>query len=137
MMSVTGRPEIRHLCGASINDNATGMFTVIGALGRCGGGIHRQGLHRRYLAVRDRGAWVEGQVNNHVATCEVRSGHGTGGPVIVPYQLFDCADRPNCLAPARPLRARARRCSAIRLATDERYARRAAGGCATRPRCCR
>ncbi len=100
MMSVTGRPEDPPtFCGASINDKATGMFTVIGALAA---------LRRRDItgqgAVVDTSLfetavhWVEGQVNNHLATGDVPKRHGTGGAVIVPYQVFDTADRPLCLA---------------------------------------
>jgi len=100
MMSVTGRPEDPPtFCGASINDKATGMFTVIGALAalrqrdRTGRGcivdtsLFETAVH-----------WVEGQVNNHLATGEVPKRHGTGGAVIVPYQVFETADRPLCLA---------------------------------------
>jgi len=100
MMSVTGRPEDPPtFCGASINDKATGMFCVIGALAalrrrdRTGKGcivdtsLFETAVH-----------WVEGQVNNHLATGEVPKRHGTGGAVIVPYQVFETADRPLCLA---------------------------------------
>jgi crotonobetainyl-CoA:carnitine CoA-transferase CaiB-like acyl-CoA transferase len=100
MMSVTGRPEDPPtFCGASINDKATGMFTVIGALAALRrrdltgqGGVVDTSLFE--TAVH----WVEGQVNNHLATGEVPKRHGTGGAVIVPYQVFETADRPLCLA---------------------------------------
>jgi crotonobetainyl-CoA:carnitine CoA-transferase CaiB-like acyl-CoA transferase len=100
MMSVTGRPEDPPtFCGASINDKATGMFCTIGALAalrqrdRTGRGcivdtsLFETAVH-----------WVEGQVNNHLATGVVPQRHGTGGAVIVPYQVFETADRPICLA---------------------------------------
>ena len=100
MMSVTGRPEDPPtFCGASINDKATGMFCVIGALAalrqrdRTGQGclvdtsLFESAVH-----------WVEGHVNNHVASGDIPKRHGTGGAVIVPYQVFDTADRPLCLA---------------------------------------
>ncbi len=100
MMSVTGRPDDPPtFCGASINDKATGMFTVIGALAalrqrdRTGRGclvdtsLFETAVH-----------WVEGQVNNHLATGDVPKRHGTGAAVIVPYQVFETADRPFCLA---------------------------------------
>jgi len=100
MMSVTGRPEDPPtFCGASINDKATGMFCVIGALAalrqrdRTGKGslvdtsLFETAVH-----------WVEGHVNNHVASGDIPKRHGTGGAVIVPYQVFDTADRPLCLA---------------------------------------
>jgi len=101
MMSVTGRPEDPPtFCGASINDKATGMFCTIGALAA--------------LRLRDKTGkgclvdtslfdsavhWVEGQVNGYLANGTVSQRHGTGSPVIVPYQTFDTADHPICLAP--------------------------------------
>ncbi len=101
MMSVTGRPEDPPtFCGASINDKATGMFCTIGALAA--------------LRLRDKTGkgclvdtslfdsavhWVEGQVNGYLANGTVSKRHGTGSPVIVPYQTFDTADHPICLAP--------------------------------------
>lgn len=100
MMSVTGRPEDPPtFCGASINDKATGMFTVIGALAA----LRRRDLTGQGCIVdtslfESAVHWVEGQVNNHLATGEVPKRHGTGGAVIVPYQVFDTADRPLCLA---------------------------------------
>jgi crotonobetainyl-CoA:carnitine CoA-transferase CaiB-like acyl-CoA transferase len=101
MMSVTGRPQDPPtFCGASINDKATGMFCTIGALAA--------------LRMRDQTGkgclvdtslfdsavhWVEGQVNGYVANGSISQRHGTGSPVIVPYQTFDTADHPICLAP--------------------------------------
>jgi len=101
MMSVTGRPEDPPtFCGASINDKATGMFCTIGALAA--------------LRMRDKTGkgclvdtslfdsavhWVEGSVNNYIANGTVSKRHGTGSPVIVPYQTFDTSDHPICLAP--------------------------------------
>jgi crotonobetainyl-CoA:carnitine CoA-transferase CaiB-like acyl-CoA transferase len=127
MMSVTGRPEDPPtFCGASINDKATGMFTVIGALGALRrreitgrGGVVDTSLFE--TAVH----WVEGQVNNHMATGDVPKRHGTGGAVIVPYQVFDCADRPMCLAAGNDrLWARcARVLGYSEWATDERFAK--------------
>ena len=131
MMSVTGRAEDPPtFCGASINDKATGMFCTIGALAA--------------LRMRDRTGkgclvdtslfdsavhWVEGQVNNYLASGAIPQRHGTGGAVIVPYQTFDCADgKPLCLAPGND-RLWAR-CATVlgkpEWATDPRYARSAA-----------
>ncbi len=101
MMSVTGRPEDPPtFCGASINDKATGMFCTIGALAA--------------LRMRDKTGkgclvdtslfdsavhWVEGGLNSYLASGNIPKRHGTGGNVIVPYQLFQCADDlPVCLA---------------------------------------
>jgi len=127
MMSVTGRPDDPPtFCGASINDKATGMFTVIGALAalrqrdRTGHGclvdtsLFETAVH-----------WVEGQVNNHLATGDVPKRHGTGAAVIVPYQVFETADRPLCLAAGND-RLWAR-CAAVlghpEWSTDTRFAR--------------
>jgi crotonobetainyl-CoA:carnitine CoA-transferase CaiB-like acyl-CoA transferase len=67
-------------------------------------------------------------VNNYIASGEVSKRHGTGGAVIVPYQTFDTADRPLCLAPGND-RLWAR-CAAVlghpEWATDPRYAKSAA-----------
>ena len=100
MMSLTGRPEDPPtFCGASINDKATGMFCVVGALAalrqrdRTGRGclvdisLFETAVH-----------WVEGPLNAYLADGQVPKRHGTGGAVIVPYQVFDTADRPLCLA---------------------------------------
>jgi crotonobetainyl-CoA:carnitine CoA-transferase CaiB-like acyl-CoA transferase len=127
MMSVTGRPEDPPtFCGASINDKATGMFTVIGALGALRrrditgrGGLVDTSLFE--TAVH----WVEGQVNNHLRTGEVPRRHGTGAAVIVPYQVFETADRPLCLAAGND-RLWARCASVLGHAewgTDPRFAR--------------
>lgn len=100
MMSVTGRPtDPPTFCGASINDKATGMFTVIGALGA----LRRRDLTGKGSVVdaslfETAVHWVEGQVNIHLATGDVPTRHGAGAAVIVPYQVFETADRPMCLA---------------------------------------
>ncbi|TAJ95444.1 MAG: CoA transferase [Reyranella sp.] len=129
MMSVTGRPEDPPtFCGASINDKATGMFCTIGALAA--------------LRLRDKTGkgclvdtslfdsavhWVEGQVNSYIANGTVSQRHGTGSPVIVPYQTFDTADHPICLAPGND-RLWAR-CAKVlghdEWATDPKFARSA------------
>ena len=131
MMSVTGRAEDPPtFAGASINDKATGMFCTIGALAA--------------LRMRDKTGkgclvdtslfdsavhWVEGQVNNYIASGAVPQRHGTGGAVIVPYQTFDTADgKPLCLAPGND-RLWARCAQALghpEWATDPKYAKSAA-----------
>ncbi len=129
MMSITGRPEDPPtFCGASINDKATGMFCTIGALAA--------------LRMRDKTGkgclvdtslfdsavhWVEGQVNSYIADGKISQRHGTGSPVIVPYQTFDTADHPLCLAPGND-RLWAR-CAAVlgrpEWATDPKFAKSA------------
>jgi crotonobetainyl-CoA:carnitine CoA-transferase CaiB-like acyl-CoA transferase len=100
MMSLTGRAEDPPtFCGASINDKATGMFCVIGALAAL---RHRdrtgQGCVVDTSLFETAVHWVEGPLNGYLATGKVPQRHGTGGAVIVPYQVFDTADRPICLA---------------------------------------
>ena len=130
MMTLTGRPDDPPtFCGASINDKATGMFCAIGALAA--------------LRLRDRTGrgclvdtslfdtavhWVEGPLNGYLANGVVPRRHGTGAAVIVPYQLFETADRPLCLAAGND-RLWAR-CAAVlghpEWAEDPRFAKSAA-----------
>jgi crotonobetainyl-CoA:carnitine CoA-transferase CaiB-like acyl-CoA transferase len=100
MMSVTGRPQDPPtFCGASINDKATGMFCTIGALAAL---RQRDRTGRGCLVdtslLETAVHWVEGQVNGYLAGGPVPQRHGTGAAVIVPYQVFETADRPICLA---------------------------------------
>ena len=100
MLSVTGQPDgPPTFCGASINDKATGLFVTVGALAalrwrdRTGKGCLVDSSLFETAAF-----WVEGQINNYLSTGEVAKRHGTGAAVIVPYQTFETADRPLCLA---------------------------------------
>ena len=100
MMSVTGQPDgPPTFCGASINDKATGLFITIGALAALRWREHTgHGCLVDASLFETAAFWVEGQINNHLATGEVPKRHGTGAAVIVPYQVFETADRPLCLA---------------------------------------
>jgi crotonobetainyl-CoA:carnitine CoA-transferase CaiB-like acyl-CoA transferase len=127
MMSMTGRPDDPPtFCGASINDKATGLFCVIGALAAL---RQRDRTGRGCLVdtslFETSVFWVEGQVNQHLATGDVPKRHGTGAAVIVPYQVFETADRPICLAAGND-RLWAR-CAKVLghpdWATDERFAK--------------
>ncbi|NOG70881.1 CaiB/BaiF CoA-transferase family protein [Roseicella sp. DB1501] len=127
MMSMTGRPEDPPtFCGASINDKATGLFCTIGALAAL---RQRDRTGRGCLVdtslFETAVFWVEGQVNQHLATGDVPKRHGTGAAVIVPYQVFETADRPVCLAAGNDrLWARcARVLGHPEWAEDERFAR--------------
>src|SRR3712207_1627969 len=100
MMSMTGgREDPPTFCGASINDKATGLFCTIGALAAL---RQRDRTGRGCLVdtslFETAVFWVEGQINQNLATGEVPRRHGTGAAVIVPYQVFETADRPMCLA---------------------------------------
>jgi crotonobetainyl-CoA:carnitine CoA-transferase CaiB-like acyl-CoA transferase len=100
MMSVTGKPDgPPNFCGASINDKATGLFTVIGALAALRRrDITGQGCIIDASLFETAAFWVEGQINQYLATGQVAQRHGTGAAVIVPYQVFETADEPLVLA---------------------------------------
>lgn len=100
IMSITGMPGNEPTFnGASINDKATGMFCVIGALAA---------LRKRDLtgegSVVDTSLfesavhWVEAPLNAYFATGNVPGRHGTGSLFIVPYQVFQASDLPLVIA---------------------------------------
>jgi crotonobetainyl-CoA:carnitine CoA-transferase CaiB-like acyl-CoA transferase len=100
MMSVTGQPDgPPTFCGASINDKATGLFCVIGALAAL---RHRdltgQGCLVDTSLLETAAFWVEGQVNSYLADGVVPQRHGTAASVITPYQAFAASDAPFVLA---------------------------------------
>ena len=100
VMTMTGRPEDPPtFCAPAINDAATGMWCVIGALAA---------LQQRHVTgkgcVIDTSlfetavSWVSGALNNYHITGEIPSRHGTASSLLVPYQTFETADRPICIA---------------------------------------
>ena len=100
VMTMTGRPEDPPtFCAPAINDAATGMWCVIGALAA---------LQQRHVTgkgcVIDTSlfetavSWVSGALNNYHITGEVPTRHGTASSLLVPYQTFETADRPICIA---------------------------------------
>ncbi|MDB5415402.1 MAG: L-carnitine dehydratase/bile acid-inducible protein [Rubritepida sp.] len=126
MLSVTGQADgPPTFCGASINDKATGLFITIGALAalrwrdRTG-----QGCLVDSSLFEAAAFWVEGPINNYLATGDLPKRHGTGAAVIVPYQTFETSDRPLCLAAGNDrLWARAAKVLGHPdWATDERFA---------------
>jgi len=42
--------------------------------------------------------WVGGALTNHLLTGDLPRRHGTAAAILVPYQVFDSADRPLCIA---------------------------------------
>ncbi len=100
MMSMTGRPdEEPNFCGASINDKATGMFCLIGALGALRQrDLTGQGSIVDTSLFESAVHWVEGPLNTYLATGDLPTRHGTGGSIIVPYQVFHAADLPLVIA---------------------------------------
>ena len=100
VMTMTGRPEDPPtFCAPAINDVATGLWCVIGALAAL---QQRQATGKGCVidtslfetAVN----WVSGALNQHQITGAVPVRHGTGSSILVPYQTFDTADRPICIA---------------------------------------
>ena len=100
MMTLTGRPDDPPtFAGAAINDKATGMWCVIGALAalqqrhRTGAGcVIDTSLFESAVA------WVEGAMNAYHVTGRVPQRHGTASNLLTPYQTFPTADRPICIA---------------------------------------
>ncbi len=100
VMTMTGRPEDPPtFCAPAINDKATGMWCVIGALAalqqrqRTGQGcVIDTSLFEASVA------WVEGAVNGYKHTGNIPERHGTGSNLLVPYQTFETTDKPICIA---------------------------------------
>jgi formyl-CoA transferase len=96
VMTLTGRPEDPPtFCAPAINDKAAGQWCVIGALAA---------LQQRHATgkgcVIDTSlfesavGWVESQLNQYAVTGRVPQRHGTASAILVPYQVFETADRP-------------------------------------------
>lgn len=100
MMMVTGRErDPPTFAGAAINDKTTGMWCVIGALA----GLQQRNRTGRGCLVdtslfESAVALVEGQLNSYRVTGKTSPRHGTGSNLLVPYQTFETADRPICIA---------------------------------------
>jgi crotonobetainyl-CoA:carnitine CoA-transferase CaiB-like acyl-CoA transferase len=100
VMTMTGRPDDPPtFCAPAINDKATGMWCAIGALAalqqrqRTGKGcVIDTSLFESAVA------WVEGPLNNFLLTGQTPKRHGTGSAILTPYQTFETADRPLCIA---------------------------------------
>ena len=100
MLSLTGGPDDPPTCcGAAINHTAPAMWCVIGA-----GAALRQRDATGQGCVVDTSlfessvSWVETPMNGYLATGKVPARHGTGSANLVPYQTFETADRPICVA---------------------------------------
>jgi formyl-CoA transferase len=100
VVTLTGRPEDPPtFCAPAINDTATGMWCVIGALAalrqrdRTGAGcVVDASLFESAVA------WVQGPLNNYNVTGVVPKRHGAASATLAPYQIFETADRPICIA---------------------------------------
>ena len=100
MLSVTGGPDDPPtFAGAAINDKATAMWCVIGALAA----LRQRDATGRGCVIdtslfESAVAWVETPLNGYLASGRMPARHGTGSANLVPYQTFDTADRPICVA---------------------------------------
>lgn len=100
VLTLTGRPDDPPtFCAPAINDKATEMWCVIGALAalqqrdRTGKGcVIDTSLFESAVT------WVAGQLNHYRASGQVPQRHSTGSAIIAPYQVFETADRPMCIA---------------------------------------
>jgi len=100
VMSMTGRPEDPPtFCAPAINDKATGMWCAIGALAalqqRASTG---KGCVIDTSLFESAVAWVEGPLNTFMLNGQMPKRHGTGSAILAPYQTFETADRPICIA---------------------------------------
>ncbi len=100
VMTLTGRPQDPPtFCAPAINDAATGMWCVIGALAA---------LQQRHATGRGcvidtslfetAASWVSGALNNYHLTGNIPVRHGTASAILAPYQVFDTSDLPICIA---------------------------------------
>ena len=100
VMTLTGRPDDPPtFCAPAINDKATGMWCVIGALAA----LQQRQRTGKGCAIdtslfESAVAWVEGPMNTYCLTGQTPKRHGTGSAILAPYQTFETADRPICIA---------------------------------------
>lgn len=83
----------------AINDAGTGMWCVIGALAA---------LQQRHVTGKGcvvdtslfetAAGWVSGGLHSYLVTGQVPKRHGVASAVLTPYQTFETADRPICIA---------------------------------------
>lgn len=100
VVTLTGRPDDPPtFCAPAINDTATGMWCVIGALAalkqRDSTGL---GCVVDASLFESAVAWVQGPLNAYNATGKEPSRHGAASATLAPYQIFETADRPVCIA---------------------------------------
>ncbi len=100
VMTLTGRPEDPPtFCAPAINDAASGMWSVIGVLAalqerhRTGKGcVINTSLFESAVS------WVGGALNGYHLNGNVPERFGGASATLVPYQTFDTADHPICIA---------------------------------------
>ncbi len=100
VMTLTGRPDDPPtFCAPAINDKATAMWCVIGTLAalqqreRTGEGVT---IDTSLLETAV--GWVQGSINNYNVTGNLPKRSGAASFTLTPYQTFDTADSPICIA---------------------------------------
>ncbi|MGY9055612.1 MAG: CaiB/BaiF CoA transferase family protein [Alphaproteobacteria bacterium] len=100
VMTLTGRADDPPtFCAPAINDTATGMWAVIGALAALEERRHTgKGKIIGCSLFESAVHWVSGPLNayNNMGIDTVRTGAASAN--LVPYQVFETADRPICIA---------------------------------------
>jgi formyl-CoA transferase len=100
VVSLTGRPDDPPtFCAPAINDTATGMWCVIGALAA----LKQRETTGKGCVVdtslfESAVAWVQGPLNSFGVTGKLPQRHGAASATLAPYQIFETADRPICIA---------------------------------------
>ena len=100
VVSLTGRPDDPPtFCAPAINDTATGMWCVIGALAALKQReTTGQGCVVDASLFESAVAWVQGPLNTFNVTGRLPVRHGAASATLAPYQIFETADRPLCIA---------------------------------------
>jgi formyl-CoA transferase len=100
VMTLTGRPEDPPtFCAPAINDTATGMWAVIGALAALEERRHTgRGKAIGCSLFESAVHWVNNPLNTYLHTGNIPERTGAASPNLIPYQVFETADRPICLA---------------------------------------
>lgn len=100
VMTLTGRAEDPPtFCAPAINDTATGMWSTIGILAALQQ-RHRtgEGCVIDTSLFESAVSWVAGSLNSYLFSGNKPERTGTASNNLVPYQTFDTADRPICIA---------------------------------------
>jgi len=100
VVSLTGRPgDPPTFCAPAINDTATGMWCVIGALAAL---KQREATAKGCVVdtslFESAVAWVQGPLNAFGVTGNLPKRHGAASATLAPYQIFETSDRPICIA---------------------------------------
>lgn len=100
VMMQTGRDsDPPTFCAPAINDKATAQWCVIGALAALQQRhVTGQGCVIDTSLLDSAASWVDSSLATYQVTNELAPRTGTASPAIVPYQVFETADRPMVIA---------------------------------------